>query len=99
MQKIIWITLPTIVPVIGLSLIMTLTYIMNVGLEQVFAMYTSGTRYEQYVVDTFLYDISLQDRSNTPLATILGILNGIIALVLMLGGNAISKKLLKISLW
>lgn len=98
-QKIIWITLPTIVPVIGLSLIMTLTYIMNVGLEQVFAMYTSGTRYEQYVVDTFLYDISLQDRSNAPLATILGILNGLIALALMLGGNAISKRLLKISLW
>lgn len=98
-QKILWITLPTIVPVIGLQLIMTVTYIMSVGLEQLMAMYTAETKHEQFTVDTYLYEISIQDKTNAPLATVLGIVNGLIALFLMLGGNAISKKLLRTSLW
>ncbi|MDE5896701.1 MAG: hypothetical protein K2H43_02665 [Clostridia bacterium] len=100
LQKIIWITLPTIVPVIGLSLIMTLTYIMSVGLEQVMAMYTPETKKDQMVLDAYIYDISLgSGMADSAFPTLIGIVNGLIALFLMLGGNAISKKLLKTSLW
>lgn len=99
LQKISYITLPTILPTIALMLVMTLTYIMSAGFEQIYSMMTSATRYEQHVIDTYLYDISIQNRTNVPFATVLGMVNGLIAMFLMLGGNALVKKTLKKSLW
>lgn len=98
-QKIWYITLPTIMPTIALMLVMTLTYIMSAGFEQIYSMMTAATRYEQHTLDTYLYDISIQNRTNTPFATVLGVVNGLIAMFLMLGGNALVKKTLGKSLW
>ena len=98
-QKIVYITLPTVMPTIALMLIMSLTYLFSAGLEQFMTMYTSQTRYEQYVIDTLMYDKTTQSGANYPVATALGLLNGVIALVLMLGGNAFVKKKLNTSLW
>lgn len=98
-KKIWYITLPTIMPTIALMLVMTLTYIMSAGFEQIFAMMTSATRYDQHTIDTYLYDISIQNRKNVPFATVLGVVNGLIAMFLMLGGNALVKKTLGKSLW
>lgn len=98
-QKIHYITIPTILPTIALMLVNSLTYLFSAGLEQFMAMYESPTRYSQYVIDTLMYDKTTQSAGNYPVATALGLMNGIIALVLMLGGNSFVKKKLHTSLW
>lgn len=98
-QKIRFVTIPTILPTIALMLVNSLTYLFTAGLEQFMAMYESPTRYSQYVIDTLMYDKTMQSAGNYPVATALGLMNGVIALVLMLGGNAFVKKKLHTSLW
>ena len=46
-----------------------------------------------------LRHISIQNRKNVPFATVLGVVNGLIAMFLMLGGNKLVKKTLGKSLW
>lgn len=92
-------TIPEIMPIIALTLIMDLTYILNAGFEEVYTLMTSETKYTQTTLDTYLYDISILNRSNTPFATALGVFNGIVSLVFMLSGNAICKRLLGKGLW
>ena len=98
-QKIRFVTIPTILPTIALMLVNSLTYLFTAGLEQFMAMYESPTRYSQYVIDTLMYDKTMQSAGNYPVATALGLMNGVIALVLMLGGNTFVKKKLHTSLW
>lgn len=92
-------TLPAIMPIIALTLIMDLTYILSAGFEEVYTLMTSETRYTQETLDTYLYDISILNRSNTPFATALGVFNGVVSLVFMLTGNKICKKWLGKGLW
>jgi putative aldouronate transport system permease protein len=92
-------TIPEIMPIIALTLILDLTYILSAGFEEVYTLMTSETRYSQETLETYLYDISILNRSNTPFATALGVFNGVVSLVFMISGNAICKRLLGKGLW
>ncbi len=102
LQKMWYLTLPSILPTIALMLVLNIAGMMAVGFEQVWTMMQADASLinSQITLDTYIYRISNLDASNNvPFATALGVFNGIIGLVLMLVGNAITTKTLKRGLW
>ena len=101
LQKTWYLTIPSILPTIALMLVLNISGMMAVGFEQVYTMMKQNTSLidSQITLDTYLYEISIVKPSDIPFATSLGVLNGLIALVLMLVGNKITSKTLKRGLW
>ncbi len=102
LQKMWYLTIPSIMPTIALMLVLNISGMMATGFEQIYTMMqmNAGVLTEsQIVLDTYIYQISVVDRTNIPFATALGVFNGAIALALMLIGNAITTKTMKRGLW
>ena len=100
-QKIWYLTLPSIMPTIALTLVLNISGMMATGFEQIWTMMqiNSETTLTQITLDTYIYRISIVERGNIPFATALGVFNGLIGLALMLIGNAITSKTMKRGLW
>jgi len=98
-QQIWFLTLPLIMGTIALMFVISITYLMNVGFEQMQMMLEIAPHRDVgEVLETFIWrQISLDN--NFPLSTAIGIFNGVIALFLMIGGNTLVKKTMKRSIW
>ncbi len=99
-QKIRYLTIPSLVPLIALMLVMNITYIMDAGFDQIYTMLKmipSQTN-EYQILGTYIFNL-LQSGASYPFTVALSVFNGVIALVLMLGGNGLVKKFLNRSLW
>lgn len=92
--KQIWnITIPSIMPTIIVMLIIRIGYLMDAGFEQVYAMLNSLTRETGEIIGTYVYRLGFgMGSSDYGLSTAVGLFNGIISLLLILGANYISKK-------
>lgn len=101
LQKTWYLTIPAIMSTIALMLVLNISGMMAAGFEQIYTMMQLNADFEttQITLDTYLYTISVVNRTNIPFATALGVFNGLIALILMLVGNAITTKTLHRSLW
>lgn len=101
LQKAWKLTLPAIMPTIALMLVLQFSGMMAAGFEQIYTMMQINPDLieSQITLDTYLYEISVVNRTNIPFATALGVFNGLIALILMLVGNKITTKTLHRSLW
>ena len=95
----IWhITLPGLLPTIVLMLIMKVGYILNTGFEQVLVFYSPPVYDVADIIETYVYRIGL-GQANFSLATALGLFNAVIAFILIVGANTVSKKTLGRSIW
>ncbi len=103
LQKIWYLTIPSIMPTIALTLVLNISGMLSTGFEQIWTMMQvdpGKLTYTQEVLDTYIYEISIgQGVSDIPFPTALGIFNGLIGLILMVGGNYITSKTLKRGLW
>ncbi len=102
LQKMWYLTIPSILPTIALTLVLNISGMMATGFELVYTMMqvNRGTfTSSQIVLDTYIYQISVLNRENVPFATALGVFNGLIGLFLMVGGNYLTSKTLKRGLW
>ena len=101
LQKMWYLTIPSIMPTIALMLVLNISGMMAAGFEQIYTMMqvSADLKEKQIILDTYLYEISIVNRENVPFATALGVFNGLIALVLMLVGNKITTKTMKRGLW
>ena len=101
LQKMWYLTIPSIMPTIALTLVLNISGMMAAGFEQIYTMMqvSSDLVDKQIILDTYLYELSIVNRENVPFATALGVFNGLIALVLMLVGNKITTKTMKRGLW
>lgn len=100
LQKIRYLTLPTIKPVIALMLVMNITYILDAGFDQVYSMLqlVLSSTYDEQILGTYIFNLAMSN-SNIPFAVAMSVVNGLFALFLMLGGNTLVKKKLGRSLW
>lgn len=101
-QQIWHLTIPSIIPIISLMFIMNITYILSSGFEEVNALLQisdPALRESMKTLDVYLYETALAEGSDQAFATALGIFNSTVALVFMLSGNKICKKLLHRGLW
>ena len=99
-QQIWYLTIPGILPVIALQLVMNITYILDAGFDQVYSMLNlvKSITYDEQIIGTYIFNLTMSN-SNIPFTVAMSVIQGLFALFLMLGGNALVKKYLGRSLW
>jgi len=97
--KQIWhITFPSLFSTIILLLIMKVGYILDTGFEQILVMYNPTVYDVADVIQTNVYRKGL-GQMDFSLGTALGLFNSVISFILIVGSNAISKRIIKRSIW
>ena len=97
--KQIWhISLPGLSPTIVLMLILKVGHILDTGFEQILVFYNPAVYDTSDVIQTYVYRMGI-GQMNFPLSTALGLFNSIVAFILIVGANAVSRKLLGRSIW
>jgi putative aldouronate transport system permease protein len=95
----IWhVTLPGIRSMIVLMLILSLGGILDAGFDQVFMLYNGAVMSVGDIIDTYVYRLGLME-AQYEMATVFGLLKGIIGFALIVTANAIIRRLGEKSLW
>lgn len=95
----IWnITIPGILPTIILMLILNVGHILDSSFDQVLVFYNPIVYDVADIIQTYVYRMGI-GQMNFSLSTALGLFNSVVAFILIVGSNALSKKLLNRSIW
>lgn len=97
-KQIIHITLPGLVPIILLMFILRLGYVLEAGTEQILVMYNPSVYNVADVIGTYVYRVGLGDQDYS-FSTAVGVFESIVAFILIISGNALSRKLFGRSIW
>lgn len=97
-QQIWYITLPGIKDIIAIMLIMQVGRAMTDNFEQVFNMYSPAVYNVADIFDTYVYRSGITD-ANFSYSAAVGLFKSVCSLVLVLGTNAITKKLDAGGIW
>jgi len=92
------ITIPSILPTIIIMLIIRIGNILEVSFELIILLYQPATYQTADVVNTFIYRQGLQG-GQYDLAAAAGLFNAVMAFVLVMAANTISKRFSRTSLW
>ena len=96
--KIIHVTIPGILPTVIIMLILRIGSIMNVGYEKVILLYNPTVYETSDVISSYAYRKGLQDMNYSYSATV-SLFNSVVNFILVIGANAISRKVGETSLW
>ena len=97
--QMIWkITLPCILPTILIMLIIRIGNIMEVSFELIILLYQPATYSTADVVNTFIYRQGLQS-GQYDMAAAAGLFNAVVAFVLVIAANSLSRRFSRTSLW
>lgn len=91
-QRIIHITIPSILPTIVLFFILSIAGILNNGIEHLWVFQNANNITRSEVLDTFIYKYGIPQWRYS-YATAIGMLKSIISLLLLIGSNSLLKKL------
>lgn len=95
----IWsITIPGILPTIVLMLILKVGHILDVGFEQILIFYNPAVYEVADTIQTYVYRMGI-GKLNFSMATALGLFNSLVAFILIVGANRVSKRTLNKSIW
>lgn len=97
-HKMIYITIPSMVPVITIMLIFAVAGVINDDFDQIFNLYSSAVYQSGDVISTYVYRKGLVG-SEFSYATAVGLFKNIIGFVLIILTNQIAKKYSEYSLW
>ena len=97
-QKIIYITIPGILPTIMILFILSVGNIMSVGFEKVFLMYNPGTYEVADVITTYVYRRGILGLDYS-YATAVGLFNSAVNLLFLASANYMSRRATENSLW
>lgn len=90
-QKMWYITIPSIMPIILTMFILRLGGVLNAGFDQVLNMYNPSVYSVADIIDTYVYRVGLID-FNFDYSSAVGIFKNIIGLILVTSSNLIVKK-------
>lgn len=93
-----YITIPSLVSTIVIMLILSIGSIMDAGFDQVFNLYNSAVYQTGDIIDTYVYRYGLGDMKYS-LATAVGLFKNVIAFVLVVGTNLITRKISGEGIW
>lgn len=95
----IWhITMPGLLPTIVLMLILKVGYILEAGFEQVLVFYNPAVYEVADIIQTYVYRLGM-GQMDFSMSTALGLFNSVVAFILIVGANTVSRKLLNRSIW
>lgn len=97
-QQIWHVTLPGIASTIVMMFILRLGGIMDAGFGQILVMYNPTVYKSGDIIGTFVYREGL-GKLNWSQGTVVGFFNSLINMVLVVGGNMLSRKLTDKSMW
>lgn len=92
LQRIWYVTIPSIMPTVMIMLILNVGRILTLGFEKVLLMYTPANSSVSDILDTFIYRTGLVSQ-NYSYATAIGLFSGVVGLILVSSSNWLSKKL------
>jgi putative aldouronate transport system permease protein len=92
------ITLPCILPTVIIMLIIRIGNILEVGFEMIIMLYQPATYETADVISTFIYRQGIQ-AAQYDLAAAAGLFNAVIAFILVMSANKISRRVSSTSLW
>nr|WP_235885532.1 ABC transporter permease subunit [Paenibacillus cymbidii] len=92
------ITLPGILPTIVLMFILRIGGLMEAGTEQILMLYNAVVYETGDVIGTFVYRMGL-GKMEYSFSTAVGLFNSVIGFALIMGGNWLSRKTVKRSIW
>ncbi|NOU66038.1 ABC transporter permease subunit [Paenibacillus sp. LMG 31461] len=91
------VTLPGLLPTVGIMLLLQIGHIMQVGYEMIILLYQPITYETADVIGSFVYRVGLQN-SDYSMSTAVGLFNGVISLILVMSANKLSKKISDVSI-
>lgn len=91
LQRIWYVTLPSIMPTIMVMLILNVGSILSLGFEKILLMYTPANSGVSEILDTMVYRTGLVN-NNYSYATAVGLFTGVVGLILVTSANKISRK-------
>ena len=95
----IWnITIPSIIPTIVTMFIMNIGKMVKVGYESILLLYQPSTYPAADVISTYSYRVGIQN-FEFGVATAAGLFEAVVALILVVSANKVSKKLTETTLW
>lgn len=97
-QKVLYITLPSLVPVMVILLILNAGNLMVVGFEKVLLLYNPAVYETADVIQTYVYRRGIVS-SDYSFAAAIGLFNSVINLALLLIVNRIARRVSETSLW
>ena len=98
-QRILYVDLPAIMPMVSVMLIMSIGGLMGVGYEKALLMQTDGNLAVSELIATYVYKRGLTGIPDQAYATAIGLFNSVINVVLLIIANTTSKKFSENSLW
>ena len=99
-QKILHIDLPSILPTIAITLILSSGSLLNVGFEKIMLMQNASNIAVSEVISTYVYKLSFgTGLPNYSYSTAIGLFNSVISFIILIIVNYISRYVSKVSLW
>jgi putative aldouronate transport system permease protein len=97
-KQMIHVTLPGMMPTIVILLILNIGRLMNLGFEKIILLYNPSTYETADIISSYVYRVGLQE-FNYSFSAAVGLFNSVIAFVLVIFSNWLSRKLNDTSLW
>lgn len=97
-QKMLFVTLPGLVPVMVILLILNMGNLMVVGFEKVLLLYSPATYETSDVIQTYIYRRGIIS-ADYSLAAAIGLFNSTINLILLVTVNRLARRFTETSLW
>ena len=97
-QRILHISIPSIMPTIAVMFIMAVGGILSVGFERVLLLQQPITYSTSDVLATYVYRLGL-GQNNFSIGAAAGLFNSVISMILVFIANRVSKRLTERSLW
>lgn len=98
LQKIIYISLPGLLPTIIILFILQIGSLMDVGFEKILLMKNPVNAEKSEVISTFVYQNGIQ-QGQFSYTTAVGLFNAIINFTILLVANNLTKRVTKVGLW
>lgn len=97
-KKIVHVTFPSIMPTVMTMLILNIGKMVKVGYEAILLLYKPTTYETADVIATYAYRMGIEQR-DYGLSTAVGLFEAVIALVMVVAANKISKKMTESAIW
>ncbi len=98
MQRILYITLPCLIPTISILLILNVGGILDAGFDQIFNMYNEAVYETGDIIDTYVYRVGLGQMRYSQ-GTAVGLFKNVIGFFLVILTNKISQRINGNGVW